>query len=62
MAYLKLMQIENTNFDLIVKENIIDKGGFISFNWWLERCGNVSCWTLLGYLPNNEPIKIEVFL
>lgn len=38
---------------------ILDKGGEISFNWYMEQCGSYISWTCKGYI-GNEPVKIKV--
>lgn len=43
----------------ISKAEITDKGGFVSFSWWLEQCGTDFWWTCKGYV-DNTPIKIKV--
>ena len=56
MTY-RLKLTKDSNFKGIAKDLILDKGGFVSFNWRMERCGRTTWWTCSGYIGDN-PIKI----
>lgn len=51
---------KETNLKEIANNEILSKKeGKISFNWYLEQCGNLIWWTCKGYI-GNEPITIKV--
>jgi len=50
---------ENTELSLIKDYYITSKGGTITFDWWIERCGDYFAYICEGVV-NNQPIKITV--
>lgn len=47
------------NLSHLAEKYILSLGGFISFNWSWERCGNTSWATLRGYV-SDKSVKVVV--